>query len=552
MRRRHGFTRRDVVVTSAVGGALAIAGGFAADAATRSTVQSVAVGGRDVTGQLQRALDRIPRGGSGRIVVRPGVHRISRTVTANRKTVTLVFEGTLKDAVRSWKADFTSDRLDDKGLLAFRDCTVTLRGSATKHYHLDGSAGESGLAAEGRTLLFFDRCRLDISDLWTSNSSGATLQAFSTRGATYQRCRHDRAGQYGVFFLGGRDISIDRVRIRDSVLGALSVNRTGWGRAAERPQRVTITNCDVRRFSATDNYAGGIVVNDGDHIRATGNISDGAGQASFAYSFGGCTDVYSRNTALNMSNNRVGTYDYAGIAFELDGTVDGDFDDVMTNCLGGYLLANNRDLRLAGEYHCDAGRSRRLDSGAGKTGMFMIANTQRISRSIVIDGARCDGGNSFMTGAMRIDDLAIRNVTVRDTFYSIFNFEGGVVRGLTVANLDYRDPGRAPAPVIEAAGGVLRGISVDGAKAESAVPSSASGFYSADSAGQSLRFSGLRLQNLAVGVDTRWSGTKSLTILDSTFDDVPAPVASVSARTRTVFLGNKRNGASARSLKPAR
>ena len=561
---RHSVTRRHVGVgivgAVVVGAGTAVASRACAETTTvRPSVSASATGapspslslrptisaripGSDITSRLQKAFDAIPEGTTGRVVIPAGVHSLSRSVTATGKTIVLVLHGTLKDAFKGWAAGMTSDRLDDKGVLSFRRCDVTLIGKGSV-YHLDGSNGTPGLAAEGRNMLFFDRCKVQLTGLRTKDSTATTIVGFGCSGVTYRHCTHVRAGQYGVFFLGGRDYTIDRIKMRGSVLGALSVNRTGFGLALGRPQHVTITNCDIRGYTASNNYAGGIVVNDGDYVRAVGNVSDGEGKASFAYSFAGSSHVYSRNTALNMSNNRVGTYGYAGVAFELDGTTYGDFDDTMVDCLGGYLLANTRHMKLKGNYTCDAGRHRRLDSAAGKTGMFMIANTQARSASIVVDGASCSGGNSFMTGAMLVDGLTIRNATISDTFYSVFNFDGGSVTGLAIDNLRYSEPGAVPTHVIQAADGVLKGVTVDGAVAKAGRRSGRDlAFFDADVPGGALRFDGVHLTNFDIGIEDPFGRARSLTLIDCTFAGVRDPVPTVGAGTVTALHSTISNG----------
>lgn len=504
-------------------------------------------GTTDDTSAIQTAMNALVSGGV--LYVPAGVYKLTSSITATSKKLTIILQGTLKDQFTVWVENTADTTLTGKGVLAFSGCEITILGQGGT-FHLDGSKGEVGLAAASRNFLYFYECNpVRIEGVRSKNHTGSAVIGIGCQSVTHRDCRHTE-GSFTVLWTRGSRITLDNVDVRNGSYGGIVIHNRGFFAdavyAEARPSVVRVSNCYSYNIISTNSYAVGITVDTCDDITVVGNTADGNGVGTMAFSFAGATGgQVVGNRAMNLSNIANGSYTYCGIGMECDTVSDMVFEgNSFDECLIGYLVLAATNCTFQGTYKCDTGREADKATGAGPCGMFAVGNYVTQSKRILIHDCVADGGNVFIRGIFNCDGLRIHNCYVYDTYLFFSSFDANsVLSNIVVDGVTYVEPAAAR-KFLNFADTVLEDIVVRNCKVKAgSAPGTGQNFFYGTKVGAKHRFENNQVENWDTFVNCPYGGyVAEVALINNTLIGVGTFYTIGNTAAKVVSANNRLNG----------
>lgn len=503
----------------------------------------------DDTSAIQRAIDATPNGGV--LQIPAGTYVLSSSVKSSNKTIALHILGTLKDRFQSWTENANDTTLEGKGILAFRNCRVSIIGSGSGT-HLDGSQGDIGLAANRRNFLYFFECpSVKIKGLNGVRLTKSAILGVGCSNVSNRLCNFS-GGQFAVTWTRGSHIDIDNVTIRNCEFNGITVHNRGFFINAiypeSQPTDVRVSNCYVYDVASTNAYAVGITVDYCKDFNVIGNLVDGNGVSTMGYSFAKSSggEVVG-NRVKNLTRAVNGTYGYCGIGMEVDTVSNVSFQaNTFDECLIGYLVLASSDCSFSGIYKCDVSREGEISTAAGSSGMFVLGNTSVTSNRLLIHDCISNGGNYFLRGTVKSHGLRLRDCTIFDPLNAaILINPGSTLTDTVIEGISYTEPASARR-ALSFADNTCLDLSVRNCTAQAATaPNTGQRFLYATAVGGRYKVSNCTIVNFDEGVNCPYSGyTSELSIRDCEFRGVANYYTIANTAAKVQFRDNSDGGAS--------
>lgn len=503
----------------------------------------------DDTNAIQRAIDATPNGGV--LQIPAGTYVLSSAVKASNKTIALHILGTLKDRFQSWTENANDTTLEGKGILAFRNCRVSIVGSGDGT-HLDGSQGDVGLAANRRNFLYFFECpSVKVEGLNAVKLTKSAILGVGCSNVSNRLCNFS-GGQFAVTWTRGSHIDIDNLTIRNCEFNGITVHNRGFFANAVYPESqpidVRVSNCHVYDVASTNAYAVGITVDFCKDFNVIGNLVDGNGVSTMGYSFAKSSggEVVG-NRAKNLTRAANGTYGYCGIGMEVDTVSNVSFQaNTFDECLIGYLVLTSSDCSFSGIYKCDFSREVDLSTTAGSSGMFVLGNTNATSNRLLIHDCIANGGNYFLRGTVKAHGLRIRDCTIFDPLNAaVLINPGSTLTDTVIEGISYTEPASARR-AFSFADNTCVDLSIRNCTVQAAIaPNTSQRFLYATAVGGRYKVSNCTIMNFDEGVNCPYNAyTSELSIRNCEFRGVANYYTVGNTAAKVQFRDNSDTGAS--------